>query len=250
MKNGEYIQYSRIFHTFAWVKTLAESPCPIMRCCLRKIHTYCHKITVDNHVIICYSLIITKKGVILMQWILPGTVLQSDTCQADKASETFAAMFLAGDLQLGQVCAVTGLEPYIIQNWVRRGYLSPPVNKKYSLNQLCRILNINLLRGCFPLETICTLLSYVNGRLDEESDDLIDDNALYGIFVKLAASVKNQRFDLETAIAQSLENLPERMPGANERIQKALKAMLLAWVSGELRAQAAALTDEMERMEH
>ena len=204
-----------------------------------------------------------------MQWILPGTVLQSDTGQADKASETFAAMFLvccmaptgsvplafaamflAGDLQLGQVCAVTGLEPYIIQNWVRRGYLSPPVNKKYSLNQLCRILNINLLRGCFPLETICTLLSYVNGRLDEESDDLIDDNALYGIFVKLAASVKNQRFDLETAIAQSLENLPERMPGANERIQKALKAMLLAWVSGELRAQAAALTDEMERMEH
>ena len=35
MKNGEYIQYSRIFHTFAWVKTLAESPCPIMRGCLK-----------------------------------------------------------------------------------------------------------------------------------------------------------------------------------------------------------------------
>ena len=35
MKNGKYIQYSRIFHTFAWIKTLAESPCHIMRCCLR-----------------------------------------------------------------------------------------------------------------------------------------------------------------------------------------------------------------------
>ena len=34
MKNGKYIQYSRIFHTFACVKTLPESPCPIMRCCL------------------------------------------------------------------------------------------------------------------------------------------------------------------------------------------------------------------------
>ena len=32
-KNVKYIQYSRIFHTFACVKTLAESPCPIMRCC-------------------------------------------------------------------------------------------------------------------------------------------------------------------------------------------------------------------------
>ena len=37
MKNGKYIQYSRIFHTFARVKTLAESPCPIMRCCLRNL---------------------------------------------------------------------------------------------------------------------------------------------------------------------------------------------------------------------
>ena len=185
-----------------------------------------------------------------MQWILPGTVLRANAEDADHVESLFQPMFLAGGMVLSQVSSITGLEPYIIQNWVRRGYLSPPVNKKYSLNQLCRILNINLLRGCFPLETICTLLSYVNGRLDEESDDLIDDNALYGIFVKLAASVKNQRFDLETAIAQSLENLPERMPGANERIQKALKAMLLAWVSGELRAQATALTDEMERMEH
>ena len=35
MKNGKYIQYSRIFHTFTRVKTLAESPCPIMRCCPR-----------------------------------------------------------------------------------------------------------------------------------------------------------------------------------------------------------------------
>ena len=34
MKNGKYIQYSRVFHTFARAKTLAESPCPIMRCCL------------------------------------------------------------------------------------------------------------------------------------------------------------------------------------------------------------------------
>ena len=36
MKNGKYILYSRIFHTFAWAKTPPESPCPIMRCCLKK----------------------------------------------------------------------------------------------------------------------------------------------------------------------------------------------------------------------
>lgn len=184
-----------------------------------------------------------------MQWKLPGTVLDSDTENADKVSGIFGAMYLAGDLQLGQVSAITGLEPYMIQNWVRRGYLSPPVNKKYSLSQLCRILNINLLRSCFPLEKICTLLSYVNGKLDEVSDDLIDDSDLYFLFVYLAANVKHQGYDLETSIQRSLQNLPERMPGANKRIQKVLKTMLFAWLSGELAMKAGTLTSEMESEE-
>ena len=33
-KNGKYIQYFRIFRTFACVKISRQSPCPIMRCCL------------------------------------------------------------------------------------------------------------------------------------------------------------------------------------------------------------------------
>lgn len=181
-----------------------------------------------------------------MQWTLPGTVLESDTDQAGAVLATFDALYLAGDLQLGQVSAITGLEPYRIQNWVRRGYLSPPVNKRYSQNQLCRILNIHLLRGCFPLEKVRTLLSYVNGRLDEESDDLIDDRDLYGLFVFLAANVKNQHYDLETSIHNALENLPERTSGANARIYKVLKAMLFAWISGELAQKANDMTTQME----
>ena len=184
-----------------------------------------------------------------MEWILPGTVLKAEAEEASGVESLFAPMFLAGGMVLSQVSSITGLEPYIIQNWVRRGYLSPPVNKKYSLNQLCRILNINLLRFCFPLEKIRTLLTYINGRLDEESDDLIDDSTLYGLFVYLAAEVKNPHCDLETSIQKALENLPERMPGANERIQKVLKAMLFAWISGELSQKANELTNEMESEE-
>ena len=48
MKNGEYIQYSRIFHTFAWVKTLAESPCPIMRCWPKK-RVFGHKTFISDN---------------------------------------------------------------------------------------------------------------------------------------------------------------------------------------------------------
>ena len=42
------------------------------------------------------------------------------------------------------------------------------------------------------LDKICALLSYVNGELDDESDDLIDDFQLYLYIVRLAALVEHQ----------------------------------------------------------
>ena len=96
-------------------------------------------------------------------------------------------MFLTGGLVLSQVAQLTGLEPYTIQNWVKRGFLPPPVKKKYSRRQLCRIFIINMLRDSMQIERICRLLSYVNGRLDDEGDDIIDDSALYLRIVDLVA---------------------------------------------------------------
>ena len=110
-----------------------------------------------------------------MEWNIPGTVVRIPREEADRLEEKMAAMFLAGGIVLGQVTAVTGLEPHIVQNWVKRGFLPAPVQKRYSLTQLCRIININMLRFTLPMEKICGLLSYVNGRLDDTSDDIIDD---------------------------------------------------------------------------
>ena len=47
---------------------------------------------------------------------------------------------LAGGMVLGQIASLTGLEPHTVQNWVKRGFLSNPVNKRYSCNQFCRIV--------------------------------------------------------------------------------------------------------------
>ena len=41
------------------------------------------------------------------------------------------------------------------------------------------------------MEKICGLLTYVNGHLNDESDDLIDDSELYFIFVQLAARARS-----------------------------------------------------------
>ena len=78
-----------------------------------------------------------------MDWLLPGTVLWIPRQEADRVQEKLSALFLAGGISLSQVAEVTGLETYTVQNWVKRGFLPPPVNKKYSLEHLCRIININ-----------------------------------------------------------------------------------------------------------
>ena len=125
-----------------------------------------------------------------MNWIIPGTTLEGLRENADRTDGLFASMFLAGGLTLSQVSAVTGLESHTIQNWVKRGFLPSPRGKRYDMEQVCRIINMNLLKGTLPLEQICSLMTYLNGCLSDESDDLVDDTMLYFMFVKLAARAR------------------------------------------------------------
>ena len=59
-----------------------------------------------------------------MEWFIPGTVLKAD--KASNIEQQFSAMFLGGGIVLSQVTGITGLEAYTVQNWVKRGFLSPP----------------------------------------------------------------------------------------------------------------------------
>ena len=127
-----------------------------------------------------------------MNWTIPGTVLKAERQDAQYIPEQFQSMFLAGGMVLSQVASITGVETHTIQNWVKRGFLTPPVNKRYTLRQLCRIININMLRGTLPLDRICALLGYVNGQLNDERDDIIDDAELYFMFIKLASTLRDQ----------------------------------------------------------
>ena len=106
-----------------------------------------------------------------MQWTIPGTVLSAPRAQAGQIEEQFRAMFLPGGMVLSQVAAVTGLEPYTIQNWVKRGFLTPPEHKRYTLRQLCRIININILKGNMPLEQIIKLMTL--GLTEAEAEEQI-----------------------------------------------------------------------------
>ena len=182
-----------------------------------------------------------------MKWTVPGTVLQIPRQDAEHIQDLFSPMFLAGGIVLSQVSGITGLEPYTVQNWVKRGFLIPPQRKRYTLRQLCRIINIQMLKGVLPMDRICGLLAYVNGNLSDESDDIIDDSDLYFMFVKLAAHA-DQLHDPERKqqlLTQVMENYEEPVPGAKERVQKALAIMLTAWLSARLRQETERLLEEI-----
>ena len=104
-----------------------------------------------------------------MEWTIPGTVITARRGDGDAAQAQIRSMFLAGGMVRSQVAAVTGLESHAVQNWVKRGFLSPPIGKRYTCRQFCRIAVINMLKNVLSMEKICALLSYVNGQLDVEA---------------------------------------------------------------------------------
>lgn len=182
-----------------------------------------------------------------MEWIIPGTVIKGKREEAAQIEQQFAAMFLAGGMVLSQVTGITGLETHTVQNWVKRGFLTPPDRKHYSLKQLCRIININMLKNVLPMERIVGLLSYINGNLDDESDDIIDDSQLYFMFVRLAAQSNrmNTPQGRDECIAREMATYREPVPGAGARVEKVLSVMLTAWASAQLRQAAEAMLQQM-----
>ena len=199
--------------------------------------------------IMLYTLFITWKEMNKVEWTLPGTVLSVDADRPQAAEEVFSSLFLASGLVLSQVTQVTGLEPYIIQNWVRRGFLAPPKQRKYTRRQLSRILMINALKSTLSIEQICKLLSYINGALDDEGDDTIDDTELYGAFVLVAGSVQKHGLTSESEmnrlITDGLKDYKESIPGAKERIEQALRIMITAWRAAQLQTKAQSMMNAL-----
>lgn len=182
-----------------------------------------------------------------MQWNIPGTTLTGERENADRTDGLFQSMFLAGGLTLSQVASITGLEPYTIQNWVKRGFLPPPQNKRYDMEQVCRLININILKGNMPLEQIVHLMSYLNGSLVDESDDLVDDTMLFFFFVMLASRARyiggSKAWD--DALIEITEDYREPVPGARDKLIRVLKIMLTVWCANMLKQQAEAMIAQL-----
>lgn len=154
-----------------------------------------------------------------MDKYLPGTLSKfSDP----KIFESYKQLIESTNgLSLNQICNITKLQPHMIQNWVKRGYIPHPINKKYYIKHLSRVLLINSLRECMYLEDINSLLVYINGDVDDEADDIISEEDLYKLFSNII--YKMDDIDrIEDLIDEEVENI---------KLNKCIKAMSYAYIS-------------------
>lgn len=176
-----------------------------------------------------------------MNGVLPGTTIELKALAPNAARDLLDHLFLSGGLVLSQVTKMTGLAPYEVQNWVKRGFLPPPVHKMYDRNQFCRIVTINMLRESMQIDSITKLLSFINGQLDDASDDLVNDSELYNYYVNLLAVMEGHMPDedeIRTHIRYITSDFKEPRPGGKRRLSIVLEVMLYTYYSAEMRKRA------------
>lgn len=145
-------------------------------------------------------------------------------------------------LSLAQVRELTGLESTTIQNWVKRGWVQNPRGKRYSEIQVARILIINILRDSLRLERIAQLMGYLNGSVDDRSDDIIPENELYDLLssmiIRLDYAGDYSHAAIRRLIEDDTQNFSSPLPDSLPHLRKALEVMLLAYASSSLKRHA------------
>ena len=183
---------------------------------------------------------------------LPGTTLPLPSEYSPNLFSALEPVFALSPsgLMLSQITELTGLGASTIQNWVKRGWVSNPINKRYGELHVARILLINLLRPAMQLENIAILLQRINGSVDDRSDDIIPDTELYNILSSLLMRLEHQDSlrpeAIQSLIADELKDYSEPVKGAKERLQQAMTVMSLNILAARLMSMADTVFQEMK----
>ncbi len=146
-------------------------------------------------------------------------------------SESFFSLYrpmirAANGLTLAQVSAITRLEGSTIQNWIKRGFVAHPVEKKYYERQLARILLIAALRDSMPLERIGAIMAHLNGDADDESDDTVPETRMYDYLCAVRQGMEDSGFTRVRAL-EVIESVTADYTAPDATARRRLTAALL-----------------------
>ena len=182
--------------------------------------------------------------------LIPGTKLHRSEMGGVTGLEFLSKIFFISDgIMLTQIRDISGIDGSTLQNWTKRGWVANSKFKKYDINQIAHILIINMLRSCMQLDKISALIQYINGNVNDESDDIIEDSMLYDYICKILD--KLMTYDLcslgsiRQAIEIETEGYNEVLPGAKERLSRALEIIIVAYYASLIKKHADSLTEEL-----
>lgn len=184
-----------------------------------------------------------------MSTTFPGTTIEVASLEKGSSKLLFDGIFATGGITLSQMSVMTGLEPYLIQNWVKRGFVTSPKKRVYSREQFARVVIINMLRETLQIDRVCKLIRIVGGALDDPDDDLIGDDELYHKYVDMLASSQFDITDKDTvrkAAEDALADFEDALPDQRKQLIKILQVMLYAHAASELRRSAEEMLAELE----
>ncbi len=171
----------------------------------------------------------------------PGMTIETSKLDVDSSKVLFEGIFATGGITLSQVSVMTGLEPYVIQNWVKRGFVSSPKKRVYTREQFARIVIINMLRETLQIEKICGLMSVIGGDVNDPNDDLIRSDELYHRYVNMLADIGDNPQDkasVTRAAEKAADDFSGASPSARAQMVRILQIMLYAHGASKLRHSA------------
>lgn len=154
----------------------------------------------------------------------PGTTIETLSIYKNSSKILFEGIFAAGGITMSQISNMTGLEPYLIQNWVKRKFLSSPLKKLYSSEQFARILIINMLRDSLQIEAISNLIDVIGGEPD-------------AIYAKMEAQARGA----EEILKKQAADFAEIVKSAGGNAEAALKLLIADKLEDLMRVQVDAV---------
>ena len=171
-----------------------------------------------------------------MATTFPGTTIETRALEKGSSKLLFDGIFATGGITLSQVSIMTGLEPYLIQNWIKRGFVAPPQKRVYGKEQFARIIIINMLREALQIERICTLIQVMGS-----GEYRIRDDELYHRYVDLLAENEINMMD-EKSVSAAVESVAlvseTHDPGLKKQLERILQVMLYAHAASQFRDSA------------
>ena len=182
--------------------------------------------------------------------LIPGTKLRRSEMQDVTGLAFLSKIFFISDgVMLTQIRDISGIDGSTLQNWTKRGWVPLSKSKKYDIDQVAYILIINMLRPCMQLDKIAYMLEYINGDLEDESDDIIRASVLYDYICRILDALMEQNHCSFTSIRELIEKqtagYSEVMDGARERLTDALEAIVVAYYATLIKQRSDVLVNKL-----